>query len=217
MSYNQIISCIYLYWFQSFLFSFKIICWTIFLAPDQLQTVPPGKSGSFWLLSANFFQLGRFVVFCLARQYEKNPRLVSCFVCVLRCRCRVPGMYYFAFHASLEDRLCVLMKLNNHLLTSFCDHRRHKRQVWSRRSTGAHRSLFSLFVFKCFTDGVLTVTLSLVPGDFRRPGGLPVKRSGGLAGDQRLQRDDGETQRLQHIFWFSAAPFLKFRMFKHET
>ncbi|XP_037830959.1 complement C1q subcomponent subunit C [Kryptolebias marmoratus] len=46
-------------------------------------------------------------------------------------RCRVPGMYYFVFHASLEDKLCVLLKLDNNLLTSFCDHRRYKRQVTS--------------------------------------------------------------------------------------
>ncbi|XP_044066120.1 complement C1q subcomponent subunit C-like [Siniperca chuatsi] len=44
-------------------------------------------------------------------------------------RCRVPGTYYFVFHASLEDRLCVLMKLDQTLLTSFCDHRRSRRQV----------------------------------------------------------------------------------------
>lgn len=46
-------------------------------------------------------------------------------------RCRVPGTYYFVYHASLEERLCVLMKLDNTLLTSFCDHRRSKRQVTS--------------------------------------------------------------------------------------
>ncbi|XP_022597892.1 complement C1q subcomponent subunit C-like [Seriola dumerili] len=48
-----------------------------------------------------------------------------------RFRCRVPGIYYFVFHASLEDRLCVLLKLDNTLLTSFCDHRRGRRQVTS--------------------------------------------------------------------------------------
>ncbi|XP_037535694.1 complement C1q subcomponent subunit C-like [Nematolebias whitei] len=48
-----------------------------------------------------------------------------------RFRCRVPGMYYFVFHASLEDKLCVLLKLDNKLLTSFCDHRRIKRHVTS--------------------------------------------------------------------------------------
>ncbi|XP_028261228.1 complement C1q subcomponent subunit C [Parambassis ranga] len=46
-------------------------------------------------------------------------------------RCRVPGTYYFVYHASLEDRLCVLLKLDNTLLTSFCDHRRQRRQVTS--------------------------------------------------------------------------------------
>ncbi|XP_072237628.1 complement C1q subcomponent subunit C-like [Leuresthes tenuis] len=46
-------------------------------------------------------------------------------------RCRVPGMYYFVFHASLDDRLCVLLKLDGTLLTSFCDHRRIRRQVTS--------------------------------------------------------------------------------------
>ncbi|XP_027858832.1 complement C1q subcomponent subunit C-like [Xiphophorus couchianus] len=45
-------------------------------------------------------------------------------------RCRVPGMYYFVYHASLEDKLCVQLKLDNNLLTSFCDHRR-KKQVMS--------------------------------------------------------------------------------------
>ncbi|KAM6927289.1 complement C1q subcomponent subunit C-like [Xenentodon cancila] len=48
-----------------------------------------------------------------------------------RFRCRVPGMYYLIFHASLEDKLCVLMKLDSALLMSFCDHRHHKRQVTS--------------------------------------------------------------------------------------
>ncbi|XP_059185526.1 complement C1q subcomponent subunit C-like [Centropristis striata] len=44
-------------------------------------------------------------------------------------RCRVPGTYYFVYHSSLEDRLCVLMKMDDTLLTSFCDHRRTRRQV----------------------------------------------------------------------------------------
>lgn len=48
-----------------------------------------------------------------------------------RFRCRVPGTYYFVYHASLEDRLCVLMKLDQTLLASFCDHRRIRRQVTS--------------------------------------------------------------------------------------
>lgn len=46
-------------------------------------------------------------------------------------RCRVPGMYYFVFHASLDDRLCVLLKMGETLLASFCDHRRSRRQVTS--------------------------------------------------------------------------------------
>lgn len=48
-----------------------------------------------------------------------------------RFRCRVPGTYYFVYHASLDERLCVLMKLDNKLLASFCDHRRTRRQVTS--------------------------------------------------------------------------------------
>ncbi|XP_035486084.1 complement C1q subcomponent subunit C [Scophthalmus maximus] len=46
-------------------------------------------------------------------------------------RCRVPGTYYFVFHASIEDRLCVMLKLDGTLLTSFCDLRRSKRQMTS--------------------------------------------------------------------------------------
>ncbi|KAM9361939.1 LOW QUALITY PROTEIN: complement C1q subcomponent subunit C [Symphorus nematophorus] len=46
-------------------------------------------------------------------------------------RCRIPGTYYFVYHASLDDRLCVLMKLDQTLLTAFCDHRRIRRQVTS--------------------------------------------------------------------------------------
>ncbi|KAM7421942.1 hypothetical protein PAMA_010155 [Pampus argenteus] len=48
-----------------------------------------------------------------------------------RFRCRVPGTYYFIYHASLEERLCVLMKLDETLLSTFCDHRRTRRQVTS--------------------------------------------------------------------------------------
>ncbi|XP_078103761.1 complement C1q subcomponent subunit C [Sander vitreus] len=48
-----------------------------------------------------------------------------------RFRCRVPGTYYFVYHASLDNRLCVLMKLDQTLLASFCDHRRVRRQVTS--------------------------------------------------------------------------------------
>ncbi|KAK2915477.1 complement C1q subcomponent subunit C [Channa argus] len=48
-----------------------------------------------------------------------------------RFRCRVPGTYYFVFHASLDERLCVLFKVEETLLASFCDHRRIRRQVTS--------------------------------------------------------------------------------------
>ncbi|XP_047437872.1 complement C1q subcomponent subunit C-like [Mugil cephalus] len=44
-------------------------------------------------------------------------------------KCRVPGTYYFVYHASLNERLCVLMKMDDTLLTSFCDLRRNRRQV----------------------------------------------------------------------------------------
>ncbi|TKS71854.1 Complement C1q subcomponent subunit C [Collichthys lucidus] len=48
-----------------------------------------------------------------------------------RFRCRVPGTYYFVYHASIEEKLCVLMKLDQTLLMPFCDHRRTRRQVTS--------------------------------------------------------------------------------------
>lgn len=48
-----------------------------------------------------------------------------------RFRCRVPGTYYFVFHASLDERLCLSMKLDDALLMPFCDHRRTRRQVTS--------------------------------------------------------------------------------------
>ncbi|XP_068578076.1 complement C1q subcomponent subunit C-like [Cebidichthys violaceus] len=46
-------------------------------------------------------------------------------------RCRVSGTYYFVYHASLDDRLCVLMKLDQVTLAAFCDFRRTRRQVTS--------------------------------------------------------------------------------------
>lgn len=48
-----------------------------------------------------------------------------------RFRCRVPGTYYFVFHASLEERLCVLLKRDEAVLAVFCDHCRSERQVTS--------------------------------------------------------------------------------------
>lgn len=46
-------------------------------------------------------------------------------------RCRIPGTYYFVYHASQEERLCVIMKMDGEALSTFCDHRRTKRQVTS--------------------------------------------------------------------------------------
>ncbi|KAM9365514.1 complement C1q subcomponent subunit C-like isoform 1-T2 [Pholidichthys leucotaenia] len=46
-------------------------------------------------------------------------------------RCPVSGTYYFVYHASIEDKLCVLLKIDGTLVTSFCDHRGSKRQVTS--------------------------------------------------------------------------------------
>ncbi|XP_034546079.1 uncharacterized protein LOC117817461 [Notolabrus celidotus] len=46
-------------------------------------------------------------------------------------RCRVPGTYYFVYHASLDDRLGVVLKLDGVEMTVFWDHRRGRRQVTS--------------------------------------------------------------------------------------
>lgn len=48
---------------------------------------------------------------------------------VLGFRCRVPGTYYFVFHASLDKRLCVQMNLGAKILALFCDHRNTRKQV----------------------------------------------------------------------------------------
>lgn len=121
-------------------------------------------------------------------------------------RCRVSGTYYFVFHASLEDRLCVLMKLDQTLLTSFCDHRRSRRQVSEQPSlTLTLRSSMSLKV--CAPKHQML----LIPGDLGRPGGLRVKGSGGLAGDQRLQRDEREPGWLQPLLRVPASPSLTHR------
>ncbi|XP_076028105.1 complement C1q subcomponent subunit C-like [Genypterus blacodes] len=46
-------------------------------------------------------------------------------------RCRVSGTYFFVYHASQEDRLCVLLKLGETTLASFCDHHTKSRKVSS--------------------------------------------------------------------------------------
>uniref|UniRef100_A0A673ZXS5 Complement component 1, q subcomponent, C chain n=1 Tax=Salmo trutta TaxID=8032 RepID=A0A673ZXS5_SALTR len=38
-----------------------------------------------------------------------------------RFRCRVPGTYYFVYHASSEERLCLVFKLDGTSMASFCD------------------------------------------------------------------------------------------------
>ncbi|XP_011615747.2 complement C1q subcomponent subunit C-like [Takifugu rubripes] len=48
-----------------------------------------------------------------------------------RFRCRVPGTYFFVFHASLDKRLCVQMNLGQNVLSLFCDHRQTRKQVTS--------------------------------------------------------------------------------------
>ncbi|XP_064861140.1 LOW QUALITY PROTEIN: complement C1q subcomponent subunit C-like, partial [Oncorhynchus nerka] len=50
-----------------------------------------------------------------------------------RFRCRVPGTYYFVYHASSEERLCLVFKLDGTSLASFCDlkYGSTKRQVSS--------------------------------------------------------------------------------------
>ncbi|XP_056130579.1 complement C1q subcomponent subunit C-like [Lampris incognitus] len=48
-------------------------------------------------------------------------------------RCRVQGTYYFVYHASAEEKLCVVLKLENTIVASFCDHvqNHNSRQVSS--------------------------------------------------------------------------------------
>lgn len=48
-----------------------------------------------------------------------------------RFRCRVPGTYYFVYHASTDTSLCVKMKLDDTILAAFCDRRSKRRQVTS--------------------------------------------------------------------------------------
>uniref|UniRef100_A0A087XZ88 Complement C1q subcomponent subunit C-like n=2 Tax=Poecilia formosa TaxID=48698 RepID=A0A087XZ88_POEFO len=94
-------------------------------------------------------------------------------------RCRVPGMYYFVYHASLEDKLCVQLKLDNNLLTSFCDNRRKKQQDNFPTSyyctTGRRTSLLQMALqwLSCSTAWLLLL-VCIVPVDMQScTGGIP--------------------------------------------
>lgn len=129
---------------------------------------------------------------------QPDRRKPSSWINEVCCRCRVPGVYYFVFHATLDDRLCVLMKLDQTLLTSFCDHPSKRRQV-----SWLHECM-SLLWFTTAQPVLISVP-ALVPGDFGQPGSLRVQRSGSLAGDYRLQSDEGNAERLQHLLWLPVA------------
>ncbi|XP_039768060.1 complement C1q subcomponent subunit C [Ornithorhynchus anatinus] len=45
--------------------------------------------------------------------------------------CRIPGLYYFVFHASQEANLCVILFKDDEKVASFCDHMSNRRQVSS--------------------------------------------------------------------------------------
>lgn len=84
------------------------------------------------------------------------------------CRCRVPGMYYFVFHATLGDKLCVLMKLDDNLLTSFCDPRRRKQvRTWSDSSICCFYVILIQEIIKagCYgSKGVLGMNIKVAGG-----------------------------------------------------
>ncbi|XP_010955696.1 complement C1q subcomponent subunit C [Camelus bactrianus] len=45
--------------------------------------------------------------------------------------CKVPGLYYFVYHASHTANLCLLLYHNNVKVTTFCDHMSNTKQVSS--------------------------------------------------------------------------------------
>ncbi|NXM84806.1 C1QC protein, partial [Oenanthe oenanthe] len=45
--------------------------------------------------------------------------------------CRLPGLYYFAFHSSHTANLCVILLKNQRKMASFCDHKTNSMQVSS--------------------------------------------------------------------------------------
>ena len=110
------------------------------------------------------------------------------------------------FHASLDERLCVLLKLDEVLLTAFCDHRRGQRQVrsWGGATDELYRVILPPKIRTARGESMLCPP-PLITGDIGQPGGLPGQGPGGLAGDQRLQRDERKTKRLQHLLRLPAA------------
>ncbi|KAM9299570.1 complement C1q subcomponent subunit C-like [Gastrophryne carolinensis] len=48
-----------------------------------------------------------------------------------RFRCRLPGLYYFTYHASLEANLCLSLVIDDVKKVSFCDHLSNMQQVTS--------------------------------------------------------------------------------------
>ncbi|XP_026161700.1 complement C1q subcomponent subunit C-like [Mastacembelus armatus] len=101
---------------------------------------PPGETGDFRAVGVQ--QKAAFSVARGTNEYPDKASVIR-FTTVItninndynvqtgRFRCKVPGIYYFVFHASIEDRLCVVLKRDQTPLTSFCDHRRLRRQVTS--------------------------------------------------------------------------------------
>ncbi|XP_029947653.1 complement C1q subcomponent subunit C [Salarias fasciatus] len=101
---------------------------------------PPGEPGD-----SGTVDLQQQAAFSVARGSNERPEKNSVvrFTSVItninedydtetgRFRCRVPGTYYFVFHASLDQRLCLVMKLDDTVLAPFCDHRSTRRQVMS--------------------------------------------------------------------------------------
>ncbi|KAL0994998.1 hypothetical protein UPYG_G00130450 [Umbra pygmaea] len=94
--------------------------------PKGLQG-EPGDSGSLLSLQQSAFSVAR------GTASSPDKKSIIRFTSVItdvnkdyntetgRFRCRVPGTYYFVFHASSESKLCLLFKLDGTTLGSFCD------------------------------------------------------------------------------------------------
>lgn len=109
------------------------------------------------------------------------------------------------------------MKMDHRPLASFCDHRGARTQVPIRIKAAYFRALLiSDMEFTnshgngpnhniIFESEVKVEPVCLIPGDFRGPGSLPVKKSRSLAGGQRLQGNDRKNEQLQRLFWLPNA------------